>query len=107
MGGKLPVAMAIIREFNKERIVLREYRGHCSNTAQEIIAAMRAIERLRDKCIRSLGQADPPPFAAGQISRFQQDIAALKSLGAFVLEEGAREAWEARVSPAQEVAHER
>jgi hypothetical protein len=86
--------------------VLREYRGHCSNTAKEIIAAMRAIERLRDSYIRALGEADPSSFAPGQITRFQQDIAALKSLGAFVLEEGAREEWEARVSPAHEVAHE-
>jgi hypothetical protein len=86
--------------------VLREYRGHCSNTAKEIVAAIRAVERLRDNCIRALGQADAPSFAAGQITRFQQDIAALKALGAFVLDAGARDAWQTRVSPAQEVTHE-
>jgi hypothetical protein len=86
--------------------VLREYRGHCSNTASDIIAAIRTIERLRDNHIRALGQADPSSFAAGEITRFQEDITALKLLGAFVLEEGAREEWEARVSPGAGVAHE-
>lgn len=86
--------------------MLGDYRGHCGNTASEIVAAIRTIERRRDSYIRGLGQADSSSFAAGVISRFQEDIAALKSLRAFVLEEGARDEWEVRVAPNGGLVHE-
>jgi hypothetical protein len=72
-------------------------RDHCSNTPAEILTAIRAIEAQRDAYIRSLSNGDRAD--AGAISRWQEDIAALKQLAVIAEDERTNREWQSRGSP--------